>query len=232
MKTTSSVRACLPLVLLALASATGAAAQELLELRDAFVDEAQMLDIDIDQYSTARGLERRAISELVRLNGRLDEAIADPNASPSALVRLESEIEAARNRAYDLSRDAAEARGRMYERMKRLGDLARQVESLGVDPVQPSGSVGGMWLIDAPPADLVGLLSLRQEREIVTGSYRLSNGRHGSLLGTFAGDELDFQMIDSEAIGVIISFKSKIGATHLKRIEHITIGKKEINEAI
>ena len=186
------------LAMFALLVASAAGSQELSDLRGDFELEARMLDADIQDYTVARGRERNAIERLQRVNRRLDVTVADPNASPAELIRLESEVATAREAAYTRSREAAEARGRMYNRMQRLAQLVREVERQGVEVVGRSQLIGGMWRLEAGPEGLIGLLSLKQDGSLVIGSYRLSNGRRGSAKGTFAGDRLELQMVDSE----------------------------------
>lgn len=175
-----------------------AADQELVELRDAFLLEARLLDADIEEYAEARRRESQAIEALQGVNRRLDAAMADPNASPAELLRLEDEVAAAREAAWYRSVEAGEARRGLLRRMERLADLTRQVQAEGVVLVPRSGAVGGMWRVEAQPIGVYGLLSLEQEGSLVSGTYRLSNGRRGSLQGTFAGVTLQLEMVDSE----------------------------------
>jgi len=182
---------------LALFGAAPAEPEELVELRDAFLQEGRLLDIEIEEYGTARERERRAIAELRDLNRRLDAAISDPNASPAEMIRMDSQIAGAIDEACAQAREAAAARRTVHQRMQRMQRLSRDVEALGVEIVGRSGAVGGMWRIEAQPIDVYGLLSLRQNGAMVEGSYRLSNGRHGSVRGTFAGEQIELQMVDS-----------------------------------
>ncbi len=186
------------LAVLSLLLASSAASQDLSNLRSDFELEARLLDADIQDYTVARERERNAIGRLQRVNRRFDDTLADPNASPAELIRLESEVATTRETAYTRSREAAEARGSMYNRMQRLAQLVREVEPQGVEVVGRSQLIGGMWRLEAGPEGLIGLLSLKQDGSLVIGSYRLSNGCRGSVKGTFAGDRLELQMVDSE----------------------------------
>ena len=58
--------------------------------------------------------------------------------------------------------------------------------------------ISGWWQVEAQPNDVWGFLELVQDAELVTGSYRLSNGVEGSMKGTFSGGVLKLEMVDSE----------------------------------
>ncbi len=99
-------------------------------------------------------------------------------------------------------------RRQLYETMKRLSEMARQLERLGIGPAK-AGGIGGSWHVEASPNDVQGVMELKQKGSLISGAYRLSNGNHGSVVGTFAGRRLEVQMIDSER-GVVGSIRGDL----------------------
>ncbi len=178
-------------------------AQDLTSLRGDFMAEARILEAEIDDYFDTRESEQEALAELSRQSRRLDDTLGDAHGSVSDLVRLESRMTAARERAFGLSEESAEMRRQLYESMKRLSAMARQIERLGIGPAEGSG-VGGSWHALASPNEVYGVMDFEQDGALISGTYRLSNGTHGSLVGTFAGRRLDLQLIDSRR-GVVSS---------------------------
>lgn len=178
--------------------ATTANAEELRQLSKAFTDETRQLEVDIEEYSKARQLERQALAELQQVNAILDEGLSDPSTSPANLRRLELQIESARLEAFDLSEKSAAARLEMYERMKRVGEILDGFEREGVDIVPSGAGVTGTWKLTVPEYEVAGVMGLRQEGTLVSGSYRMSTGARGSVKGTFAGGRLELDLVNSE----------------------------------
>ncbi len=155
--------------------------QELLQLRDEFVEESTMFDADIDNYLDARTNEDNALKQLIELNRQLDKAMADPTSSPDTLVDLDRQIGEARQEAFEISQDVASRRAEMGQRMRRLEQITDQLREGGVEYVESNGQLAGTWLIET--SDAVAVLSLRQNRSQLSGIYRINNGRHGSASG-------------------------------------------------
>ncbi len=205
------IRARTAIPILALAALWLAAplpAQDLSSLRADFMAEARILEAEIDDYFNTREDEQTALGDLSRASRQLDDTLGDPHGSITDLMRLESRVAAARERAYGLSEESAEMRRQLYESMKRLAAMARQLESLGIGPAE-DGGVGGSWHVEASPNGVYGILELEQKGTLISGAYRLSNGAHGSTVGTFAGGRLELQLIDSER-GVVGSIRGDL----------------------
>ncbi|MEE8524863.1 MAG: hypothetical protein V3T72_13090 [Thermoanaerobaculia bacterium] len=168
------------------------------QLRSDFMTEARLLDAGIDEYFDTRAVERQAMAELARLNALIDQTLGDPHSSPAELVRLEAQAAVARDRAFAAAADSAETRHGLYDGMQRLTALGRRLERAGVAPTEETRGVSGSWQVEAGQLDVVGFLDLRQEGAVLSGSYRLSNGFHGSVTGIFAGRRLELQLIDSQ----------------------------------
>ncbi len=183
-------------------------AQDLASLRADFMAEARILEAEIDDYFDTRESEQEALADLSRRSRQLDDTLGDAHGSVSDLVRLEGKVAAARERAFGLSEESAEMRRQLYEGMKRLSAMARQLERLGIGPAE-DGGVGGSWHVDASPNDVYGVMDLEQKGTLISGAYRLSNGAHGSIVGTFAGQRLELQLIDSQR-GVVGSIRGDL----------------------
>ena len=205
---TPARRAFLPAAVTALMLAGPVAAQDLSSLRGDFMAEARLLEADIDDYFDTRESEHEALAELARRSRQLDDTLGDAHGSVADLVRLESRVSAARERAFGLSEESAELRRQLYEGMKRLSAMARQLERLGIGPAA-GGGVGGAWHVEASPNDVYGVMDFEQNGTLISGAYRLSNGAHGSLVGTFAGQRLELQLIDS-ARGLVGSIRGEL----------------------
>ncbi len=183
-------------------------AQDLTSLKADFMAEARILEAEIDDYFDTREAEQEAIAELSRRSRQLDDTLGDAHGSVSDLVRLEGQVAAAREQAFGRSEESAEMRRQLYESMKRLSAMARQLERLGIGPAE-DGGVGGSWHVEASPHGVYGVMDLEQKGNLISGAYRLSNGAHGSVVGTFAGQRLELLLIDSEH-GVVGSIRGEL----------------------
>jgi hypothetical protein len=172
-------------------------AESAADLQTAFADEASLLDEEIAAYGRARSRERRAVADLQRLNGELDELVADPNAALGSFTQLEEEVGLAIEEACARAKDSAAARQLMYERMRRLSAIVQEYESSEERRQERSGGISGVWRVEAQPIDLYGVFELAAENLLVTGTYRMSNGNQGSMRGTLVGERLELEMIDS-----------------------------------
>jgi hypothetical protein len=191
--------------LLLLALLASALAQPLVaavpeSLKSSFTVEARLLDREIDEYARAHGRQREAVDRLGNITDQLDAALSDPNASLSSLRNLESEFGVALDAAYARARETGEVRQRLYQRMGRLAELALEIERRAEEElVDFDTPFNGLWKIEAQPIDVHGLMKVRQEGTLVTGTYRLSNGNQGSVRGTYAGDELRLELVEARA---------------------------------
>lgn len=196
-------------LLLAIPSAEAQTAES---LKGAFGREAQLLDEAIDDYGRSRTYERSAIEGLRELSLRLDEALADPNVSLDYLTGLEAQVAAARDRACTSLEQTAQARLKMYDRMERLASVAREFEEQTTLFQRSQEGVTGMWHLEVQPMDLYGLMNLRLQGAQVSGPYRLSNGRQGSIQGTLAGDRLNLKAIDAETGRPVATIEATLDA--------------------
>jgi hypothetical protein len=197
----------LPCLLLWLSlPATAARAENAASLKSSFSIEAGLLDEEIATYGRDRSREKKAAAELQRLNTKLDELIEDPNSSLSSFSRLEEEVGVAIEDACQRAKESAAARQRMYKRMRRLSAIVQEYEMQEERRQARSGGIAGVWRIEAQPIKLYGIFELEADNLLVTGTYRLSNGKQGSIRGTLVATRLELQMIDSRQ-GAVASVK-------------------------
>lgn len=168
------------------------------DVRVDFNVESQLLERDLELYSQARQRESEAIRAFRGLTEELDATLVDPNAALSTLRELEARLSVARETAYLRSKETGDARRRIYDRMERLVQLAQAVERSDPATLAEGGGPSGLWQIELAPLDVYGLMKLVVEGQLVTGSYRMSNGNRGSLRGTWTGGRLELEVIHFE----------------------------------
>jgi len=168
------------------------------DMRTEFTVEARLLDRDFELYAEARQRESEAIGTFRSLAARVDATLLDPNSALSTLRDLEARLSAARETAYLRSQETGAARLRIYERMERLVQLARAMERNDPSSLAATDGPSGLWQIDLEAIEASGLMKLVVEGQLVTGSYRLSNGNRGSVSGTWSGGRLNLEVIHAE----------------------------------
>jgi len=166
-------------------------------------------DTRSDTLRSLLTLERRSLAaEIRRLTGasrRLESAIADLTAASRAVSEATGKDDAAMADAADgLSRasgsvNAAALEERLaLERVailrRRVGDLEREASSTGTRHEDP---ISGDWHIRVDPGAQEGDLHLSLEGTLLGGSYSLEGAMTGSVRGTYVGDRLRFDRIDS-----------------------------------
>jgi len=193
-----------------LLTSAAARSQTAESLKGAFGREAQLLDQAIDDFSRSRSVEKEAVDNLRQLSAQLDEAHGDSNVSLDYLSNLEAQLATARDRTCTSLEQTAQARQKMYDRMERLGAVAREFEEQTALFGRAGEGITGMWHLELQPLDLYGLMNLRLAGAQVSGPYRMSNGRQGSLQGTLAGDHLQLQAVDSETGRPVATIEARV----------------------
>lgn len=183
------------IVLLAFASAPPASAQN---AAADFAAESRRLEEDVTAAQAAWDEQHRLYQDLLGAAQALESALANADASASTLRALEDRYAAALEAAVRQARLTSDRRRRVYDGMERLAASGRRVEQekkAAFDVPMP----GGLWRIEVTDGDLVGLMRLSAQGTLVSGDYRLSNGRHGSVSGTYAGGRLELLRVDSQS---------------------------------
>lgn len=172
------------------------------DAQSSFLLESRLLENEISRYGEVRQRENQAIQRARDLAQRLDDALADPNASIDTLRRIETELSAAAETAYLRIKESAAHRGRMYERMERLAELAQQVQAAEATLLDDQSDISGLWRVEALDTGIYALFQMKLDGAAVSGTYRTSNGRTGSLRGTFMSGRLELERIDA-AVGPV-----------------------------
>ncbi len=186
-------------VLLALAAAvTAADAQSVIQLLEANRRiESRLLDDELKRYEATRLREQEAHQALRAQSDRLDQAIRVTRPPMEELERLESEVGKARETAFAVSRELSDLRRALYGRMARLAELDNEIRRAQGRLLVPTSQLDGFWNIEFQPTGEVGLLELRVQGTLITGTYRLSGRRNGSVRGTLANNEVELERIDN-----------------------------------
>lgn len=181
-------------------------------LKGEFARESQLLDEAIDDFGRNRTHEKSVIDHLRQLSAQLDDALGDPNVSLDYLNNLEAQLAAARDRVCTALEQTSQARRKMYDRMERVAAVAREFEERTDLFGLAREGLSGMWHLEVQPMDIHGLMNLRLHGAQVSGPYRLSNGRQGSLQGTLSGDRLDLRALDSETGEAVATIEARVDA--------------------
>ena len=199
-----------PTALLLVAAAVAAFATALApafaaaDLETEYVLESRLLENELDRYVETRERESEAIREVRRIAGQLDDVLGNPNSSVAEMRELEAMLAVARETAYLRLNETAAARGRMYERMERLAEVARGMERREPEPVRETeDGPNGLWEFRLQGIEVYALVDLSFEVSgleggwTVVGTYRNSNGHRGTLRGLFRANRLELEAMDS-----------------------------------
>ncbi len=171
----------------------------------------------LDVLLASVDMEKRRVTEDLedfdRISGQASRADHDLNTALNQIARLAREGLLDRTALEQAEQAAADARARMEasqdrrravserlaERVRRLAafreEIARRREALrGVlsDPLT------GRWEVFINPGARRGFYRLSLDGTILSGDYVLDGGFRGSLRGTFVGDRVMLERIDSE----------------------------------
>lgn len=171
----------------------------------------------LDLLLSSVEMERRRVSEDLeefdRISGQASRAELDLNASLNQIARLAHEGILDRALLEQAEQAAADARARVQagqdrrraiaerlaEHVRRMvafrDEMARRRETLRSGPADP---LTGRWEVSVNPGGRRGFYRLALDGTILSGDYVLDGGFHGSLRGTFVGDRVVLERIDSE----------------------------------
>ncbi len=180
------------------ASLTAANAQSVVAVLEANRRiENRLFDGELERYEEARLRERQALQGLRSSSNALDRALKRNRPNLEQLAELEAEVDSAREAAYAVSRELSDLRQQIYNRMARLVELDAEIRRERGRLLVPPSQLDGFWNLEFQPTGEIGLLELRVEGTLVTGTYRLSGARTGSVRGTLANNEVELDRIDN-----------------------------------
>jgi hypothetical protein len=192
------VKRCLVALLLFAGFDAEAPAQTLLEVLEAdYRIESRLFDGELARYDEARRREREAHQALRTKSDRLDRLLRTRRGQLETLDQLEREVAEAGETAYAATRELATKRQQLYRRMARLAELDSEIRRERDRQLVPESRLDGFGELEIAPTGGVGLLKLSVEGTLVTGTYRLSGNRQGSVRGTASRDRLSLERIDA-----------------------------------
>ncbi len=151
-----------------------------------FEAEAARLEAANDATQEAWQVQDGLVRDLLDEAKALESAFADPDSTADELRALEARYEAALGAAYRQAKTTIASRRRVYDQMDRLAALGRGIEAQR-RAIFDAPLPGGLWRLEIPGSDLVGVLKLEGEGGSVRGTYRLSNGTRGTVSGSYSG---------------------------------------------
>jgi hypothetical protein len=163
-----------------------------------FAADSRQLENDVTAAQKAWDEQRRLSQDLATAAQSLERALGAADSSANELRALEDRYSVALEAAARQARLTSDRRRRVYDGMDRLAAAGRRVEQerrAADDLPVPAG----LWRIELPQTDVVGLMRLTAKGTLVSGDYRLSNGRSGSVSGTYTGGLLQVVRVDSQS---------------------------------
>jgi hypothetical protein len=185
-----------------------------------------LVSLDMERKRAAEDAE-----EFEQVSERLSRAEADLSAAVARLVRLVRDgnpdrasveaagdaVEEARARAMvqqERRRAIAES---LAEHGRRSASLREEIAKRREGLRAPSDPVTGRWDVSISPGSRRGTMRLTLDGTIVAGDYVLDGGFRGSIRGTFVGDRLAIDRIDSER-GFDAKFYGRVTTGAARRI--------------
>ena len=185
-----------------------------------------LINLDMERKRAAedaedfeRGSERlaRAEADLSAAVARLARLVRDGSAERATLESAGDAVEEARARVQvqqDRRRVVVES---LAEHARRSAALREEIAKRREGPRAPADPVTGRWDVSINPGNRHGTLRLALDGTIVSGDYVLDGGFHGSVRGTFVGDRLAIDRIDSER-GFDAKFYGRVTGGAARRI--------------
>jgi hypothetical protein len=156
--------------------------------------ERKLLVLDLAGYDEARTRERQARSRVDEVSSRLDEMLQGDSLSLGGLEALRDELDAARESAQTAASRVDGQVRRLEERLQRIGFLEGE---MGGQPVRRTDPISGRWRVRVQPGDRSGTFEMRLAGTVVTGTYQIDGVGSGSLRGTYTGNALRLERVDS-----------------------------------
>ncbi|HEX7578714.1 MAG TPA: hypothetical protein VF580_01850 [Thermoanaerobaculia bacterium] len=174
----------------------GEAALESLSVAMDLERKARLTDIDeLERITDQLG---RASDVAVQRRARLLELVREPNAGRVEVSGSEDGVADAEARVRTLETRRSAVVARFLERSRRITSLAEELARRRGAPRGESDPVTGRWSVAIDPGKMTGTYHLRLDGTLISGDYVLAGGFKGSLRGTYVGDRVTLQRIDSE----------------------------------
>ncbi len=153
---------------------------------------------DIDELERITDQVGRASDIAVQRRARLLELVREPNSDRVDVSGSEDGVADAEARVRTLENRRSAVVARFLERNRRIVALAEELARRRVAPRGESDPVTGRWSVAIDPGKMIGTYHLKLDGALISGDYVLAGGFKGSLRGTYVGDRVTLQRIDSE----------------------------------
>ncbi len=173
---------------------------------DAVLD-TLLVSLDIEKKRAAEDAEEfertterlaRAEADLTAAFGRLARLVREGSADRAAFENAADGVDEARARAAVQAEKRRGLSESLAEHGRRAAALREEIQKRREGIRAPSDPVTGRWDVTINPGNRHGVLRLALDGTIVSGDYVLDGGFRGSVRGTFVGDRLALDRIDSE----------------------------------
>ena len=169
-------------------------------LRESWVSEARRLDRYNIEYAESAAQQDKALAALQAARKAMDAALGNPDVKVEELRRLEAELTRARDASLEAAEDAAGLRARMIDTIEEMERLDAEMEVPQGDLVS-SADIDGLWRADWDKGPGYAVVKLETKGNLVTGTYRQTDGGSGSLTGTVTDTEMRLETIDAQTGG-------------------------------
>jgi hypothetical protein len=172
---------------------------------------------DAEEFDRSAERLARAEADLSAAVGRLARLVRDGSPERATLESASDAVEDARARVQvqqDRRRGFAES---LAEHGRRAASLREEIVKRREGLRVASDPVTGRWDVAINPGNRRGTMRLVLDGTLVSGDYVLDGGFRGSLRGTFVGDRLVLDRIDSER-GFDAKFYGRVTGGAARRI--------------
>jgi hypothetical protein len=193
------------------------------------------VEVGIEALSAALDLEKKTLLEDVeesdRLASRVIRAQGDASQAAARFVQLVKDggvdrqtMDAAEEAAVEARARASGAEDRRLAVLSRMGERSRHIVALrdeisrrravlrsGADPLS------GRWEVMINPGSRRGVYRLNLDGTLISGDYTLDGSFRGSLRGTYIGDRVTLERIDSER-GLDATFYGRLNAAQKRLV--------------
>ncbi len=139
------------------------------------------------------------VRELVETQAEMDrQVIRVRDLSSEQLEALRDQIVAVRQRYEKLEADGRRLLDSLRLLLLERDALHQRIAEIRADLPGSQEVLTGVWEVTWLPAGTKGTFYLDQSGTLVTGQYRLGSTRSGSLRGTFVGNKIQLERVDSQ----------------------------------